>query len=156
MQVKNKIDEIEYIYNEKFFSGKKELIINGKKLQQVNKKNFVDQQTGEEYIINGSFIKGLTLNTKSKEIVLVKNKWYEWVVIILPLVSIGLGIFCGAIGCALSFLFSFLCSFFNATICRSRKINSTVLKVIICIILAVIFSLAWFGLYWSLVNAILK
>ena len=156
MQIKKTINEKTYVYDEKFFSGKKSLSINGKQLQLVGKKNFVDSETGEEYSVSGSFIKGITLNTKSEEIVLVKNKWYEWIVIILPIISIGVGLFCGAIGCMLSVLFSLLCAAINATICRSEKIRSAIVKVIIGIVTSAISTSAWFGIYWLIVQAILK
>ena len=160
MQIKKTINEKTYVYDEKFFSGKKSLTINGKQLQLVGKKNFVDSETGlTSYsfkVVPGSFIKGITLNTKSEEIVLVKNKWYEWIVIILPIISIGVGLFCGAIGCMLSVLFSLLCAAINATICRSEKIRSAIVKVIIGMVTSAISTSAWFGIYWLIVQAILK
>ena len=101
MQIKKTINEKTYVYDEKFFSGKKSLTINGKQLQ--------------------------------------------WV-----------GLFCGAIGCMLSVLFSLLCAAINATICRSEKIRSAIVKVIIGIVTSAISTSAWFGIYWLIVQAILK
>ena len=159
MQIKKTINEKTYVYDEKFFSGKKSLT-SFLRVHTFNadgtKEGFVDSETGEEYSVSGSFIKGITLNTKSEEIVLVKNKWYEWIVIILPIISIGVGLFCGAIGCMLSVLFSLLCAAINATICRSEKIRSAIVKVIIGIVTSAISTSAWFGIYWLIVQAILK
>lgn len=44
MQIKKTINEKTYVYDEKFFSGKKSLTINGKKLQLVGRKTLLIQK----------------------------------------------------------------------------------------------------------------
>lgn len=104
MQILKTVDEQVYLYTESIWTGKKELIINGTKLQKIGKNRFIDGE--KNYFIKGHFLKGVTLITPDKEVVLSKYTWYEFIMIYLPLASFALGIFCGAIGGGLCGMFS--------------------------------------------------
>ena len=69
-------------YTESFWSGKKQLFINGKPLQKIDKKTFSFHQDGKNYtfIIKGSFVTGVKLLVDGQEITIISPaKWYEYV-----------------------------------------------------------------------------
>ena len=105
--------------------------------------------------MKGNFITGVTLiEGDGNNIVLAQNKWYEWVLIFLPLLGLGVGILGGAIGGGLSALFCLLCAGINATILRSNVKFG--LKIAGCIFMAVVMNLAWFLIYGAIVGGITK
>ena len=88
------------------------------------------------------------------EFVLVKNKWYDWVLIFLPMVGIVVGVAgCGAIGGGLSAFFGLLGAFVNATLLRSKL--SMPIRILLCIAVFAVVSAVWFLLYLVIANAIL-
>ena len=71
-----------YVYTENVWTGKKELTLDGVPLEKINKKTFsVKDAAGNArpLEVKGNFLTGVTLTDNGKNIVLAKNKWYEWV-----------------------------------------------------------------------------
>lgn len=146
-----------YSYTENIWTGKKELTLNGVALEKRNREVFAVNRDGAEELITvkGNFLMGVTLvEGDGNNIVLAQNKWYEWVLIVLPLLGLGVGILGGAIGSVLSVLFCLLCAGINATILRSNVKFG--LKIAGCIFMAVVMNLAWFLIYGAIVGGITK
>jgi hypothetical protein len=141
-------------YDESFWtSGKKELSVNGVPAHKVSKKVFILPGSTINATVKGNFLAGikLQLNTGG-EIVLCKNKWYEWPLIFLPLLGIGLGIFGGALGGGLSALFGFSGAAANAVILRSKR--NIVFKVLCCLVIAVGSFFIWLSIYEMMVGGL--
>ena len=155
MIINKVVDDINYVYDENFWTGKKRMYINGKEMRKIGKKEFTLSEGETTYVVQvkGSFFAGVTLYVNSKPIELVKNKWYEWILIFIPFLSLAVGVFGGAIGGALSAIIACTGTFINATICRS-KLN-VVVKVILCILIAVASGIAWWLLYAFIVSLLL-
>ena len=144
MTFQKNVNGIEYIYEESFWTGKKKLSMNGVALTPVSKGvfSYLDQSgTNRQITIKGSFLNGITLNYEGGSVTLVKNTWYDWILIILPLLSIIFGVLNGLIGGGLSALFSFLAAVINATILRS-KLNLA-LKVVFTLLITAVMTFAW-------------
>lgn len=157
MQLTAEVNGVLYLYEENFWTGKKSLTVNGVPLTKTGKRQFsVTKEDGTvSYItVKGSFLSGISLLTSEGEVVLVKNKWYDWVLIFLPMVGIVVGVAgCGAIGGGLSALFGFLGAFVNATLLRSKL--SMPIRILLCIAVFAVVSAVWFLLYLVIANAIL-
>ena len=157
MQLTAEVNGVLYLYEENFWTGKKSLTANGVPLPKIGKKQFsVTREDGTaSYItVKGNFLSGVSLLMPEGEFVLVKNKWYDWVLIFLPLVGIVVGVAgCGAIGGGLSALFGFLGAFVNATLLRSKL--SMPVKIPLCIVVFAVANVVWFLLYLVIANAIL-
>lgn len=161
-----------YSYTENIWTGKKELTLNGVALEKRNREVFAVNRDGAEELITvkGNFLMGVTLvEGDGNNIVLVQNKWYEWVLIVLPLLGIGVGFFGGAIGGVLSMLFyllggaiggvlsvlfCLLCAGINATILRSNVKFG--LKIAGCIFMALVMNLAWFLIYAAIAGGLFE
>lgn len=146
-----------YSYTENIWTGKKELTLNGVALEKRNREVFAVNRDGAEELITvkGNFLMGVTLvEGDGNNIVLVQNKWYEWVLIVLPLLGLGVGIFGGAIGGVLSVLFCLLCAGINATILRSNVKFG--LKIAGCIFMALVMNLAWFLIYAAIAGGLFE
>lgn len=156
MQLVTEVNGDMYAYTENFWTGKKELTLNGEALQKKDKKTFVVVREGAERSIGvkGNFLTGVTLVTDTGNIELVKNKWYDWVLIFLPLIGVALGIFCGMIGGGLSALFGVIGAVANATLLRSKV--SFPLRVLGCILVAVIVNVLWFLICLAIAGGISK
>ena len=157
MQLTAEVNGVLYLYEENFWTGKKSLTANGVPLTKIGKKQFsVTKEDGTvSYItVKGSFLSGISLLTSEGEVVLVKNKWYDWVLIFLPMVGIVVGVAgCGALGGGLSALFGLLGAFVNATLLRSKL--SMPIRILLCIAVFAVVSAVWFLLYLVIANAIL-
>ena len=155
MIINKVVEGINYVYDENFWTGKKKMYINSKEMRKIGKKEFTLSEGETTYVVQvkGSFFAGVTLYVNSKPIELVKNKWYEWILIFIPFLSLAVGVFGGAIGGALSAIIACTGTFINATICRS-KLN-VVVKVILCILIAVASGIAWWLLYAFIVSLLL-
>lgn len=157
MQLTAEVNGVLYLYEENFWTGKKSLTANGVPLTKTGKRQFsVTKEDGTvSYItVKGSFLSGISLLTSEGEVVLVKNKWYDWVLIFLPMVGIVVGVAgCGALGGGLSALFGFLGAFVNATLLRSKL--SMPVKILLCIVVFAVANVVWFLLYLVIANAIL-
>ena len=65
------------VYEESFWTGKKSLTINEEKLQALSKTTF-SSSDGRQFILNGNFLIGITLQIENETIQVVsKIKWYE-------------------------------------------------------------------------------
>ena len=157
MQLTAEANGVLYLYEENAWTGKRSLTVNGVPLTKTGKRQFsVTKEDGTvSYItVKGSFLSGISLLTSEGEVVLVKNKWYDWVLIFLPMVGIVVGVAgCGAIGGGLSALFGFLGAFVNATLLRSKL--SMPIRILLCIAVFAVVSAVWFLLYLVIANAIL-
>ena len=157
MQLTAEVNGVLYLYEENFWTGKKSLTANGVPLTKTGKRQFsVTKEDGTvSYItVKGSFLSGISLLTSEGEVVLVKNKWYDWVFIFLPLVGIVVGVAgCGALGGGLSAFFGLLGAFVNATLLRAKLSMSV--KIPLCIVVFAVVSAVWFLLYLVIANAIL-
>ncbi len=134
-----KHDELgEIIYEESFWTGKKNITINGTATEKVSKTEF-RTANGEKVSIVGNFLAGTkaTIGDKSVELT-PKIKWYEYILAILPFILIiiwgNVGALCkivpvvgGAIGGLISGIFSMLSLF---VIIRVRQVW---LKILIAI-----------------------
>jgi hypothetical protein len=139
-------------YDENIWTGKKNLVINGAPAEKLTKKEFKFEDTS--YRVKGSFLSGVSLITdKGDTIVLCKNAWWEWVLIFVSFLYLGLGIFGGAIGGALSAVAAFLVAAVNALVLRTDM--NVLIKVIMCLAFIVIGFFVWFGLYILIATAIL-
>ena len=157
MQLTAEANGVLYLYEENAWTGKRSLTVNGVPLTKTGKRQFsVTKEDGTvSYItVKGSFLSGISLLTSEGEVVLVKNKWYDWVLIFLPMVGIVVGVAgFGAIGGGLSAFFGLLGAFVNATLLRSKL--SMPVKILLCIVVFAVVSAVWFLLYLVIANAIL-
>ena len=83
---------------------------------------------------------------------LYKNKPWETLLIFLPFLYMGLGIFCGAIGGGLAGFFAALCACLNANYVRGE--GKTSKKVLISLGLFVGLFIAWFVIYLMIVGVL--
>ena len=104
------------------------------------------------YTVKGSFVSGATLVSEDDVIVLYKNKPWETLLIFLPFLYMGLGIFCGAIGGGLAGFFAALCACLNANYVRGE--GKTSKKVLISLGLFVGLFIAWFVIYLMIVGVL--
>jgi hypothetical protein len=144
-----------FSYNENIWTGKRSLKIDGKAMKRRTKKVFeLDDENKTLATVKGSFISGikLLLSSGGGEIVICKNKWYEWIFIMLPFLNMALGVLCGAIGGGLSALFSFLAAVFNAAVLRSEIF--IVFKILICLVLAAASFFAWFLIFVAILGGL--
>lgn len=78
----------EIVFEENFWTGKKKLSVNGKKLQKVGKKTFAGEGD-KTFFLEGNFLTGNRLQAGNEEIVLTPAlKWYEVVLSVLPFLLI--------------------------------------------------------------------
>ncbi len=73
----------EIIYNESFWTGKKEILINGKKLKKIDKTVFEyideERQISQVYL-TGNFLSGAEITLDSQTIRITEpTKWYEYI-----------------------------------------------------------------------------
>lgn len=109
----------EIVFEENFWTGKKNLSINGEQLKKVSKNQF-QTANGEPITLTGNYLKGSAVVIGIKSIPLTPAiKWYEIVLSVLPFVLILiwgnsvslckiLPVIGGAIGGAISAVFSVL------------------------------------------------
>ena len=68
------------VYDESFWTGKKNLMVNGKYLTKIDKKTFFysDGEKKQYFIIGGNFVKGAFVTAGTEKIQLTPPiKWYE-------------------------------------------------------------------------------
>lgn len=149
MRVETTLEDGRHVeYFESLWTGRRKLFINDRELEKVGRRIFCDNESGSmvEYTAKGSFLTGVTLISNSGEsFVLAKNKWYDWVMIFLPILGMLLAIFCGALGGGLGALFCIIGAAINAFIARSSL--SVPVKIILQIVVALVVNAIWFALY---------
>ena len=149
MEISKNADGVTYCYTESFWTGKRSLSVDGVTAQKLDRKNFrINEKT---YTIKGNFLSGVTLELNGKRIPLAVNKWYEWILIILPIMNIVMGVLCGAIGGFLSALFGLVAAVVNAMVLRTKL--HIAIKILLCI-LTIAIPTAWFGIYYVITLAI--
>lgn len=128
----------EIVYQENFWTGKKDIFINGSQLEKTAK-NVYQIADGETAELKGNFFKGATLSIGSENIrVAPPIKWYEIVLSILPFILIMIWgnsvalcklvpVIGGAIGGAISALLS------AANMVIIKRIDKIWLKILISI-----------------------
>lgn len=151
MRIETNLEDGRYVeYYESFWTGRRTLAIDGKELEKTGKRIFCDDENGSmvEYTAKGSFLTGVTLiNNKGESFILAQNKWYDWLMIFLPIIGMVAGVaFCGAIGGGLSALFCLLAAAINATISRSRMVAP--LKIVLQLVVAIVANAIWFALWF--------
>lgn len=73
----------EIIYNESFWTGKKELTVNGVCAQRISKKEYAINE--KKIILKGNYLTGISLSVEDENIQLSSQpKWYELVLALLP------------------------------------------------------------------------
>lgn len=131
----------EIVYEESFWTGKKNITINNEKFLKINKKNYsgkLNEEDLEPTIIelNGTYLMGVTLRIDSKIIEVVpKIKWYEFILVLLPFVIDMILSFVPVLpilGGALGGLITVLAGFLELTLIR--KTESVAMKILIGII----------------------
>lgn len=94
MRIEKTVNGTEYVYEESLWSGgKRWLAVNGIPAGRISAKKFaVTGANGAiEYImVKGNLRVGITLETASGKLVLVKNEWFDWTLIFLPIISIAI------------------------------------------------------------------
>lgn len=150
---------VNLLYTESFWSGKRTLVVDGKQTLKLGKKKFsAEDESGNrtEYDIIGSYFTGITVRSSAgEETVLAKNKWYDWVMAIIPLVGIPFGvIFCGAIGGGLSTLCCLLGAVFNIGISRAKMPLPG--KIALQFLIAIIANCVWFGAWYIIAVLLLS
>lgn len=151
MVISKEVDNKHFLYNENMLSGKKSLSVDGKEATKA-RKNMYTLSTGESVTVKGSFLSGVKLSMQGKEIVLLKNKWFEWILIFLPFLYLCIGLFGGAIGGGLSGLFAAIAAYSNAAVLRG-KLNITV-KILLCLLVTVVLYFVWFGIYIAITGSL--
>lgn len=138
-------EDRQFTYDESLLSGKKRLFVDGEEATKLSKNSYSIKNSGETVTVKGNALFGVTLYIQEKEIVLHKNKWYEWIFIVLPLLYLSIGVLGGAIGGGLSGLFAAIAAMTNASLLRSNR--NIVLKIVLCVVSTVVFFAVWFGIY---------
>ena len=138
-------------YSESFWMGKKELYYNGQQCMKAGKNQF-KLTDGTLLTLKGSFLTGITISYSGKTVSLVKNKWWETLLIFLPFAYLLLGFLGGAIGGALAGIAAVLAAVFNATVLRTKQ--NIFVKVAACIAIFVVLFLAWFFIFSIIVGGL--
>ena len=109
------------VYKEGFWTGKREIYIDGNPIKKMDKKSYYYDD--KAYTLKGSYLFGARLERGAERIILVPNLTaLEWVFVILPLILLFIG---GAIGgfCAVAAALMF--------VSISRAINNTLVKIVL-------------------------
>lgn len=122
------------IYKESFWTGKREIIIDGNPVKKVKKNNYIYDD--EVYSLKGSFLFGSQLVKNDNKIILVpKLTALEIVFVILPLILVFIG---GAVGG----LCGALAAIIFAAVARSVK--SSALKIVLGISVTLCAFVVWY------------
>ena len=142
--MKNIVNDSKYgqvIYEESFWTGKKNLTINNEKFLKISKNVYSgmlnendEEPTSVE--LNGNYLKGATIRVNSQIIEVVpKIKWYEIILILLPFIIDMILSFVPIIpilGGALGALVTFLAGILELTLMRNT--TSIAMKILIAIL----------------------
>ena len=123
LQIKDEQNNINYVYSESLWTGKRSLTVNGIPAMKVSKKVF--QLPTEEgpvrYEIKGSIYSDISIIVNGYA-VSTDHEWYEKMLIWLPMISIVFGVIWGGLIGALIFgLFATIAMTINMEIMYSSK-----------------------------------
>lgn len=79
------------VYEENFWSGKREITLGDVKLSQKSKNIFIGNINGEniDFEVQGNFVSGARIKLDGEFFEIVpKSKWYEYVLFFLPLILV--------------------------------------------------------------------
>lgn len=123
LQIKDEQNNINYVYSESLWTGKRGLTVNGIPAMKVSKKVF-QLQTEEgpvRYEIKGSIYSDISIIVNGYA-VSTDHEWYEKMLIWLPMISIVFGVIWGGLLGALIFgLFATIAMTINMEIMYSSK-----------------------------------
>lgn len=142
------IDGAEIEVRQSFWTGKTDLKVNGTPAMKLGARQFRTEEEGAavRYTVKGNLFSGFTVEADNgNSVLLSKNTWYDWVMIVLPVLGIVFGAFCGVIGGVLSVLFGCFGAYINAHLIRSRL--SLPPRILLQVFTAVAAVAVWFGLY---------
>jgi hypothetical protein len=140
----------EFVYEESFWTGKKELFLNGEKLEKSSKNVFL-MNNGEVVYLKGNYLTGVKLTINSETFSLMSTlKWYDILLSLLPFLLIiiwgnshslndivlivgGAGAIGGAIGGGIGGMFGGLGIGINLFL--SRSIKNIWLKIAVAILI---------------------
>lgn len=126
------------VYNESFWTGKREVMYNGALCSKISKSEFAYNNEDGEFktiYIKGNQFVGLKLIINNNEIVLVETtKWYIWLLAILTTILEMLFIFGGLIGGAISGVL------FCLKLLLSKKGKNALLQILIVLGISVVYS----------------
>ena len=78
----------EFVYEESVWTGKKELFLNGEKLEK-NSKNVVFMSNGDAVYLKGNSLSGVHITINGETfILLVALKWYDILLSLLPFILV--------------------------------------------------------------------
>lgn len=148
MVIEKTIDGVAYSYRESFWTGKKTLTVNGLPATKCSRSLFTLAAPESETVqVKGSFLSGVSLYYGSgKIVVLEKNTWWEWVLIVLPFLNIIAGVFGGLLGGCLSALFGCVGSVVNASILRADIRLWE--RIALCVLVILVVTFSWLLLYY--------
>lgn len=145
------------IYSESIWTGRKSLYVNGKQATKIKRRLFVISDANNnniQYEIKGNLLTGVSVvSSIGEETILAKNKWYDWVMLVVAMAGIVFGsVFCGAIGGGLSAICCMLAAYQNLSISRSNK--KPVVKICLQFFYIILANAIWVGL-WFLISMLI-
>ena len=155
MIIKKIIEEKEYVYEESFWTGKKELSINGVKCNKIDKKTFVEKDTKNVMIVKGSFLTNIKLERTNGDIYLKKNGGLEWTFFFLSFIVaiMSFALLSGAIGGGLGGALAVVAIYVNTIILMTNMHKAV--KIIACTSVIIGACIIWWLIYTFIVVLIL-
>ena len=136
------------VYNESFWTGKREITYNGTFCSKISKSEFAYSNEDGEFktiYVKGNQFAGLKLRINDNEIVLVETtKWYIWVLAALTTILEMILIFGGLIGGAISGVL------FCLKLLLSKKGKNPFLQILIVLGISVVYSITMLVIAFAL------
>lgn len=151
-------DGTEYICAGRLFSLRDELYIDGAALEKEDAGEFFRDRDGrrERYSVEGNALTGVTVHCGNGDVEIIRNKWYEWILIMIPLLIVAFfagfwGFWGGIAGgiCAVVTVGA------NIYLLRGRQQFSLPLKIALCALTTIVCMAAATGLYHLVLYLIL-
>ncbi len=129
----------EFVYEESFWTGKKELFLNGEKLEKSSKNVFL-MNNGDAVYLKGNYLSGVNVTINDETFPLMSAlKWYDILLSLLPFILVliwgnsrGLVNIVPIVGGAIGGLFGGLGTGINLLL--SKSIKNIWLKIVITIL----------------------